>query len=284
MRCDPADLGEEYALRAVSINDAPLRDGARYVLCWLQQTLRGHDHPTIDAAVILGNRLGLPVLVYHGLREDYPHASERLHRFILGASRAMAQTLAARGIACVQHVDRTDHRERGLVYRLAADAAAVFVDEHATFVGASQAAAFAARAHVATVAVDATRLVPFRALSGRLHATKAFRAAHTPLRSTWRALRSPVEPAVAPYAGPLCFAPDRLVLHGTGEARTHEGADSAGISRTARSGPPPLALVGPGSRPDAPRPTHGRTPARPASPPAPPRPPPPAVGLRTAAG
>ena len=212
MPFESGDLGEEYALRAVSLNDAPLRDGARYVLCWLQQTLRGHDHPTIDAAVILGNRLGVPVLVYHGLREDYPHASERLHRFILGASRAMAQTLAARGIACVQHVDRTDHRERGLVYRLAADAAAVFVDEHATFVGASQAAAFAARTDVATVAVDATRLVPFRALSGRLHATKAFRAAHTPLRSTWRALRSPVEPAVAPYAGPVCFAPDRLAM------------------------------------------------------------------------
>jgi deoxyribodipyrimidine photo-lyase len=27
----------------------------------------------------------LPVLVYHSLREDYPFASDRLHRFILDA-------------------------------------------------------------------------------------------------------------------------------------------------------------------------------------------------------
>ena len=53
-----SDLGEEFALRATCLNGAPIREGARYVMCWLQQTLRGHDHPTIDAAVALGNRLG----------------------------------------------------------------------------------------------------------------------------------------------------------------------------------------------------------------------------------
>ena len=207
---DTSDLGPEFAFRATALNAAPVRSEARYVLCWLQQTLRGDDHPTIDAAVALGNRLGLPVLVYHGLREDYPHASDRLHRFILGASRAMAQTLLARGIACVQHVARPGHRERGLVYRLANDAAAVFVDEHAAFVGAVQARSFAARSGVATIAVDATRLVPFRSLSGSLHATKAFRAAHTPLRGEWRALRTQIAPALPPYEGPLGFVPDAI--------------------------------------------------------------------------
>jgi len=210
MAFDPADLSPEFGQRAVLLNAVPIRSDARYVLCWLQQTLRGHDHPTIDASVALGNRLGLPVLVYHGLRQDYPHASDRLHRFILGASRAMGKTLERRGIACVQYVEHADRRERGLVYRLAAHAAAVFVDEHATFVGAAQAKAFAARADVATIAVDATRLVPFRALPSGLHATKNFRAAHSPLRSEWRNLRTSIEPSVAPYAGPLDFAPDAL--------------------------------------------------------------------------
>ena len=210
MAFDVAGLGPEFAKRAVALNAAPLRHDARYVLCWLQQTLRGEDHPTIDAAVILGNRLGLPVLVYHGLREDYPHASDRLHRFILGASRSMSQSLQKRGIACVQHVARADHKQRGLVYRLAAHAVAVFVDEHATFVGAAQAKSFASRSDVATIAVDATRLVPFRALTGKLHATKDFRAAHTPLRAEWRALRTQIAPTVSPYVGSLSFSPDWL--------------------------------------------------------------------------
>ena len=211
MPFDPADLGREFAQRGVALNDAPMRAGARYVLCWLQQTLRGDDHPTIDAAILLGNRLKLPVLVYHGLRQDYPHASDRLHRFILGASRAMACTLEDRGVACVQYVERDGHIERGLVYRLAADAAAVFVDEHATFVGAAQARTFAARTDVATLAVDATRLVPFRALPGKLHATKDFRASHTPLRAEWRALRMPVKPEIEPFDGKLDFKQEHLV-------------------------------------------------------------------------
>src|SRR3712207_8584187 len=64
------------APRVRALNSARMRDGP-YVLCWLQQTLRSHDNPVIDAAIRLGNALKLPVLVYHGLREDYPFASDR---------------------------------------------------------------------------------------------------------------------------------------------------------------------------------------------------------------
>ena len=78
------------APRARALNDAAIRSGKGYVLCWLQQALRARDNPVIDAAIRLGNALGLPVLVYHGLREDYPFASDRLHRFILGGSRDVA--------------------------------------------------------------------------------------------------------------------------------------------------------------------------------------------------
>jgi hypothetical protein len=76
--------------RCRPLNDQPFREHGRYILCWLQQALRSHDNPAIDAAIRLGNALGKPVLVYHGLREDYPFASARLHRFILGASRDVA--------------------------------------------------------------------------------------------------------------------------------------------------------------------------------------------------
>ena len=87
--------------RVRRLNEAPIQDAGRYVLCWLQQALRARDNPVIDAAILLGNELALPVLVYHGLREDYPFASDRLHRFILGASRDVAIGCEARGLACV---------------------------------------------------------------------------------------------------------------------------------------------------------------------------------------
>jgi hypothetical protein len=58
----------------------------------------------VDAAVLLGNDLNLPVLVYQAAREDYLHASDRLHSFIFGASRNLGRVCAEVGFASVQFV------------------------------------------------------------------------------------------------------------------------------------------------------------------------------------
>lgn len=78
----------------------------------------------------------------------------------------MAQVLAARGVACVQYVERRGQHERGLV------------DEHFVFMPLSQAQRFAARSGVATGFVDTARLVPTRTLLEGLETTRDFRAAH----------------------------------------------------------------------------------------------------------
>lgn len=179
---------EDSHLRARTrhLNNLPLReDGADYVLVWLQQSLRGHEHPAIETALEFANARGLPVLVYHGLRPDYPHASQRLSRFIVGASAVMGRTLRDRGIACRQLVQRDRKHGKGMVYRLAERALCVIVDDHPTFVARIQSDSFAASNHTATLAVDSTRLVPHSVLNGKLGATKAFRAAHTPKRDEW---------------------------------------------------------------------------------------------------
>ncbi len=203
-------LNAELKGRAQALNNHAVNPDGKYVLVWLQQTLRGDDHPAIDAGVLIANQLGLPAIVYHGLREDYPHASARLHSFILGASRAMARTLRQRGIACIQHVVRPSHEEKGLVYRLADPAACVVTDAHATFVGRWQADRFAEKSERAILAVDATRLVPHSLLPSGLGATKAFRAAHGPLRDQCLANRQQIDPQHPAYDGPFPFEPDFL--------------------------------------------------------------------------
>jgi deoxyribodipyrimidine photo-lyase len=194
--------------RVRAANAAPLHPG-RYVLCWLQQALRARDNPLVDAAVLLGNELGLPVLVYHGLREDYPFASDRLHRFVLGASRDLARGCAERGLACVQFVDRAAKREKGLVYRLAADAAAVMLEDQPAFVAQWQAERVAAEVDRAVFAVNAACLVPPAALDQGVGTTSAFRRRHQKARADWAAWVDE-DPAVAPYDGPLAYEPDRL--------------------------------------------------------------------------
>lgn len=95
----PPALGEWREVpRVRTLSGHALDRSGRYVLCWLQQALRAADNPVIDAAIRLGNALRLPVLVYHGVREDYPYASDRLHRFILGASLDLADGCRERGL------------------------------------------------------------------------------------------------------------------------------------------------------------------------------------------
>lgn len=181
-----------------------------YVLCWLQQTLRAWDNPVIDAAIELGNAVGLPVLVYHGLREDYPHASDRLHWFIIGASRDLQRDCETRGLRCVTHVDRKGAREKGLVYRLAEQALAVLTDDQPVFVPRAQTARFAKRCTKPVYAVDSARLVPTLMLPEGLSTTPAFRKASGELRSIYEAHGSDFAPLVPAIDGPVCFDDDQL--------------------------------------------------------------------------
>ena len=171
--------------------------------------LRAPDNPLIDAAIRLANSLDLPVLVYHGVREDYPYASDRLHRFILGASRDLERDCADRGLACVQFVDRADHREKGLVYRLAAEAAAVLLEDQPAFVAQWQSERFAARTDAPVFAVNAACVVPPLALQQEVKTTSAFRRRHQAVREDWYGW-SDETPAFPPHGGKLPFQPDRL--------------------------------------------------------------------------
>jgi deoxyribodipyrimidine photo-lyase len=204
------------APRVRALNAQAIEPSGRYVLCWLQQALRARDNPVIDAAVLLGNELNLPVLVYHGLREDYPYASDRLHRFILGASRDLAIEAEQRGLRCVQYVDRADKREKGLVYRLSTEAAAVILEDQPAFVAQWQAERVASKVRVAVFAVNAACLVPPAALDQGVGTTAAFRRRHEAARDNWSWWQDE-EPNVGPFDGPLAYQPDELGRLSDGE-------------------------------------------------------------------
>lgn len=178
---------EPYGLqRTRSLNKKPIATkDTSYVLCWLQQTLRGVNNPVIDVAITLARQLNQPVLVYHGLGQHYPHASDRLHRFILQASISLEEDLARRGVRLVRYVETNSQPHKGVFYQLAKQASLVVVDDQSAFVGRWQAQRVAGKLDRQVVAVDGARLVPEHALDGALKTTRAFRAAHGALRKFW---------------------------------------------------------------------------------------------------
>lgn len=184
--------------------------GKDYILCWLQQNLRGEDNPIIDAAIAAGNKSGLPVVVYHALGQKYPHANARIHQFILEAASSLTITIEKRGLRFVSYLERPAKFEKGLVYRLAKRAAMIFTDDVPAYVARFQAESVASKIEVPLFAVDASCLVPMNEFPFLAEANPFFRRAHTPLREQYLTAETELSPDVGRFVGDFDFEPDNL--------------------------------------------------------------------------
>ena len=119
----PAELLE----RLRSENAKELLQSGEFVLYWMRTAIRVDENPALNTAIELANRLQKPLLVYQGLTERYPFASDRHHSFVLQGAKDVQQAFAAREIQYALHVEREGHRSKHL--RTLADRAAVVVTE-----------------------------------------------------------------------------------------------------------------------------------------------------------
>jgi predicted NAD/FAD-dependent oxidoreductase/deoxyribodipyrimidine photolyase len=137
------------------------RGPGQYVLYWMHSALRAHENPALDVAILFARQNGLPLLVYHGLSEDYPSASDRSHTFILQGHRDVQRELSDRGISAACHVQRRS--DRGPYLRMLTDHAAVLISEEMPvepLLGWIE--RLAARTKTAIGLVDTSCIVPIR--------------------------------------------------------------------------------------------------------------------------
>ena len=81
------------------------------VVVWLKSSLRTEENPAIDAARIIADDLNLPLFIYQGIDERYPHASLRHHNMLLDASVDMHDGAKRIGVDYYLHVARKDNRQ-----------------------------------------------------------------------------------------------------------------------------------------------------------------------------
>lgn len=149
--------------RSLALNGQPLRPQQPFVLYWMRVAMRGEDNPALNAALSLAQACERPLLVYQGLAQSYPFASDRHHRFILEGARDVARQLAGRGIHYAFHLERSGHRGDHL-RALAARSAAV-VTEIFPWIGLQRwTETVAKQAPCPVLAVDASCLVPVTAV------------------------------------------------------------------------------------------------------------------------
>ncbi|MEM6689990.1 MAG: deoxyribodipyrimidine photo-lyase [Planctomycetota bacterium] len=189
-----------------------------YVLVWIRQTLRGEFNPAIDAAVLYGNRHGLPVVVYHGIDNRYPYASARLHTFVLQASASMESRLSQRQIRFCRHIRRPGKPSSNLVLKLTNRSAALFVDYCNNDWLAQICQSVIETVDVPCWSVDTTRLVPGSMFEKKVATTKAFRSKHTSLREIFQVCtEEDTSPSVDKFSGPLPIEGDSLTEQQTSE-------------------------------------------------------------------
>jgi deoxyribodipyrimidine photo-lyase len=147
--------------RVQALNDQPVREGRAFVLLWLHGQRRIANNLAFAHAQRAANELGKPLVVYEGLRRDYPYASARFHQFVLEGVETNARDCDRHGVAYAFFLDGPG-APRGVLHGLAARAALVVLDWLPHFIHPAQARALAARAPCRVEAVDAAGVAPLR--------------------------------------------------------------------------------------------------------------------------
>ncbi|MFN0071665.1 MAG: deoxyribodipyrimidine photo-lyase, partial [Chloroflexota bacterium] len=148
--------------RMVALNDQQILQSGSAVVYWSQNAHRGVDNEALNAAIALGDELGVGVVVYASIHSDVPHSTMRSHSFLLEGLRDMAGTLRYRGIPLVA---RLESSEEGVV-RFADElrAAAVVTDRSALRLGRNLRKRVAQRLEIACLEVDSEHIVPLHLL------------------------------------------------------------------------------------------------------------------------
>lgn len=81
-------------------NGQPVRAERRYVLYWVQASVRAVANHALEYAVARANALGRPLVACFGLTSDYPEANARHYAFLVeGVLELRAELLRRRGVA-----------------------------------------------------------------------------------------------------------------------------------------------------------------------------------------
>ncbi len=168
----PPHLAERVSL----VGDAERPSAGEFVLYWTHHALRTDANPSLDAALALGERLGLPVLVYAGISGVRAHQSDRHLTFLLEGYRDLAARLAALGVPFACSL-RKDGRLDVALDRLAARAALVVSDDMPREPWPDRLASLARRTGRAVLAVDSSCVVPMNLVPDAFDRAFAFRDA-----------------------------------------------------------------------------------------------------------
>ena len=161
--------------RILAMNQAPVNPQGDYVLYWMTANRRTKYNFALDRALHWVRDLNKPLLILEALRVDYPHASRRLHAFIVQGMSDNAEAAAAAGVGYYPYLEPYSGAGKGLLAALAAEACVVVADWSPVFFLPRMLKAAASKLSVCLEAVDSIGLTPLAAPEREYNAAHAFR-------------------------------------------------------------------------------------------------------------
>jgi deoxyribodipyrimidine photo-lyase len=150
-------------LRIKLLNKAPIRTRGAYVLYWMTAARRTSYNFGLEHAACRARKLGKGLVVLEALRCDYPHASPRLHSFIVQGMADNAEALSRRPVLYHPYLEPEPGAGKGLLAAWAAKACVVVCDWYPCFFIPRMLVAAARKISVRLEAVDSCGLVPLDA-------------------------------------------------------------------------------------------------------------------------
>ena len=145
------------------MNEAEPREGADFVLYWMQSSQRADDNAALHLAIETANAMSLPCVAVFALTDGYPSANERHFAFMLEGLADAASRLDTLGVRLVGR--RGDPVER--VAELAGRAALVVTDTAYLDPPRTWRETLAKRLDVPLVRVESDVVVPVGLASGK---------------------------------------------------------------------------------------------------------------------
>ena len=200
----------EIRLRVV--NGRPLNAAGRYVLHWMIAFRRTKANFALQRALETARELQRPLVVLEALNVDYPHASDRLHHFVIDGMADNARTFSTTSVTYLPYVERAPCEGKGLLESLAHDACLVTTDDYPSFFLPAIVEAAGRRVGVRMEAIDSNGLVPIRSVGKTCATARAFRShvqktVRTHLDAWPSAMRFTRLPRIAPSDLPLARWP-----------------------------------------------------------------------------
>ncbi len=181
-------------IRVRELNNHPVRSRGDYVLLWLQMARRLRSNHALDYALAKANELKKPLVVYEGLKRNYPWASVRFHQFLLEGMQDNAAEAQCLGINYWPFVATPENEGHGLVARLCEKACLLVTDDYPQFIVPAQNRAIAKSGSCPVHAVDTNGVIPLAALGAPVSAAAHLRPRMHRLFATSWAERSQAEP------------------------------------------------------------------------------------------